>query len=72
MFILRDVDPKLRKHPSLSQRGKVMMAGEIVVHAGRIKFIGNKNGHYQPSDDRLRSFLKYLSPMGVDLSETED
>jgi hypothetical protein len=55
-------------HSSLLAGGNVALGGEMVVHAGVIRSMTNKSGHYSPSPAHLRQFLHILQKQGVPLT----
>ena len=54
-------------HSSIFAGEPVHFAGEIKVSQGRIEWISNKSGHYQPGLRESLYVLKYLSRMDVSL-----
>lgn len=58
-------------HHFMSNRAKsVIAAGELEIEKGVLKRVSNQSGHYQPSEDVLRTkFLSYLKDLGVDISK---
>ena len=57
-------------HSSVFAGKSVNFAGEIKVEKGKIKWISNKSGHYQPGLDCVRFILRYFKDKcGVRLSE---
>lgn len=57
-------------HSSVFAGQGVLDAGMITIANGRIAYIENKSGHYQPDISRKLHTLKFLKEKNVDLSET--
>lgn len=49
-------------HYKLSKKNKhIIMGGELTINSnGKIIYINNNSGHYQPSDDKFNEFYDYL------------
>ncbi|KAK9734222.1 hypothetical protein RND81_04G123900 [Saponaria officinalis] len=58
-------------HSSFLAGGATLAAGRLLVEDGTLKSISAYSGHYRPSDDRLDSFLAFLTENGVDLNEVQ-
>ena len=57
-------------HSSAFAGGRVLDAGMMTLYKGRIAFIENKSGHYQPNMEQKIHTLNFLQKEGVDLSRT--
>ncbi|KAL9236061.1 hypothetical protein vseg_010769 [Gypsophila vaccaria] len=58
-------------HSSFLAGGATLAAGRLLVEDGTLKSISAYSGHYRPSDDRLDTFLAFLTDNGVDLHEVQ-
>ncbi|KAM5559541.1 IQ domain-containing protein IQM3 [Rosa sericea] len=58
-------------HSSFLAGGATIAAGRLAVTHGILKSISAYSGHYRPTDDRLDSFLSFLTENGVNLDEVE-
>jgi insecticidal toxin complex protein TccC len=57
-------------HSSAFAGGRVLDAGMMTLYKGRIAFIENKSGHYQPNMEQKIHTLHFLQKEGMDLSST--
>ncbi|HEU5005882.1 MAG TPA: DUF4157 domain-containing protein [Jatrophihabitantaceae bacterium] len=55
-------------HSSLLAGQDVSMGGEMKVTAGKIDWMSNKSGHYNPSATHFVQFLSFLKKDGLDMS----
>ena len=55
-------------HSSLTAGAPVACAGEMMIYQGKLHYINNKSGHYQPPPAALRQVLHQLKEKDVDLS----
>ena len=60
-----------RHHSSLLAGGNVAGAGEMKVHAGQLKWISNKSGHYYPATEHFLQTLHSLMKKGVNLDQVQ-
>lgn len=56
-------------HSSFCAGRQVLCAGTVAFWEGRLKYISNKSGHYQPTPENLQNYLVMLGQEGVDLAE---
>lgn len=58
-------------HSSFLAGAPVAAAGEVTVLQGRLTFLSNRSGHYQPSPDTLKVVLRVLGESGIDVDSVE-
>ena len=58
------------RHSSFLAGSSVLCAGLITVNRGKLAYISNDSGHYQPSYTNLYRLVRQLSTLLVDLSQT--
>lgn len=69
LVIYKQQDYKFH-HSSAFAGGRVLDAGMMTLYKGRIVFIENKSGHYQPNMEQKIHTLHFLQRNGVDFSST--
>ncbi|WP_234820473.1 hypothetical protein [Mycolicibacterium goodii] len=56
-------------HSSFFAGGNVAGAGELIVKDGKVTFMTDRSGHYQPGRSRTQQVLDQLTSQGVDFDE---
>jgi hypothetical protein len=56
------------QHSSFLHGSRILSAGQIKVKDGRLRRLSPLSGHYRPSTDNFRTFVKSLKASGVDMS----
>ncbi|ONK80958.1 uncharacterized protein A4U43_C01F23710 [Asparagus officinalis] len=59
------------QHSSFLSGGAISSAGRLVVKHGILKFVWPYSGHYLPTEENFREFIKYLEENGVDLKDVK-
>jgi hypothetical protein len=67
LYVSSIQQPGLFNHSSLLAGRSVICAGEIIIIDGKIKYISNRSGHYQPPDKTLNIAIDKLREKGVKL-----
>ena len=58
-------------HSSFNGGGAVRCAGMIKIDRGRVTYVSNNSGHYQPDKQLLRNFVHHLQQRGVLAAQCE-
>ncbi len=67
LYVSSTPQPGMFNHSSFLGGGSVICAGEIIIEDGKITFINNRSGHYQPKDETLDNAIAKLREQGVEL-----
>jgi hypothetical protein len=67
LYVSSTPQPGMFNHSSFLGGGSVICAGEIIIEDGKIKFINNRSGHYEPEDETLDNAIAKLLEQGVEL-----
>ncbi|KAM0929023.1 hypothetical protein ACQ4PT_001864 [Festuca glaucescens] len=59
------------QHSSFLAGGAITAAGRLVVKDGILKAIWPYSGHYLPTEENFRDFVRYLQENGVDLTDVK-
>jgi len=59
------------QHSSFLAGGAITSAGRLVVKEGILKAIWPYSGHYMPTEENFREFIRYLEENGVDLTHVK-
>lgn len=59
------------QHSSFLAGGAITAAGRLVVKDGILKAIWPYSGHYLPTEENFREFIRYLQENGVDLTDVK-
>ncbi|CAL4902562.1 unnamed protein product [Urochloa decumbens] len=59
------------QHSSFLAGGAITSAGRLVVKEGILKAIWPYSGHYLPTEENFREFIRYLEENGVDLTDVK-
>ncbi|CAL5096699.1 unnamed protein product [Urochloa decumbens] len=59
------------QHSSFLSGGAITSAGRLVVKEGILKAIWPYSGHYLPTEENFREFIRYLEENGVDLTDVK-
>ncbi|KAK3140517.1 hypothetical protein QOZ80_5AG0402060 [Eleusine coracana subsp. coracana] len=59
------------QHSSFLSGGAITSAGRLVVKEGILKAIWPYSGHYLPTEENFRDFIRYLEENGVDLTNVK-
>ncbi|XP_062230268.1 IQ domain-containing protein IQM4-like [Phragmites australis] len=59
------------QHSSFLAGGAITSAGRLVVKEGILKAIWPYSGHYLPTEENFREFIRYLEENGVDLTDVQ-
>uniref|UniRef100_A0ACD5U7H4 Uncharacterized protein n=1 Tax=Avena sativa TaxID=4498 RepID=A0ACD5U7H4_AVESA len=59
------------QHSSFLAGGAITAAGRLVVKDGILKAIWPYSGHYLPTEENFRDFIRYLQENGVDLTDVK-
>ncbi|PUZ64359.1 hypothetical protein GQ55_3G137600 [Panicum hallii var. hallii] len=59
------------QHSSFLAGGAITSAGRLVVKEGILKAIWPYSGHYMPTEENFREFIRYLEENGVDLTDVK-
>lgn len=59
------------QHSSFLSGGAITSAGRLVVKDGILKAIWPYSGHYLPTEENFREFIRYLQENGVDLTDVK-
>ncbi|TVU06746.1 hypothetical protein EJB05_47558, partial [Eragrostis curvula] len=59
------------QHSSFLSGGAITSAGRLVVKEGILKAIWPYSGHYLPTEENFRDFIRYLEENGVDLTDVK-
>lgn len=68
---LSRIDDLPIKHSSLVAGGGLRMAGEIIIHQGRLISITDRSGHYLPPRLLTRQFVEWLRKRAVIISDDQ-
>ncbi|KAM0875134.1 hypothetical protein ACQ4PT_036993 [Festuca glaucescens] len=60
------------QHSSFLAGGAITAAGRLVDKDGILKAIWPYNGHYLPTEENFRDFVRYLQENGVDLTDVKN
>jgi len=71
LFLWPESERRRYHHSTLSAGQEVWMAGEMIVRDGRLLFLSNKSGHYEPPKESLFVFERWLRSRGADFSRAE-
>ena len=58
-------------HSSFLAGGAVACAGEMIVENGRVRYVNNQSGHYQPPPAALEQLLDYFTQGGMQTDQIE-
>jgi hypothetical protein len=67
LYVSSTPQPGMFNHSTFLGGGSVICAGEIIIEDGKITFISNMSGHYQPPDGALDNAIEKLQDQGVEL-----
>ncbi|CAN6326942.1 unnamed protein product [Urochloa humidicola] len=59
------------QHSTFLAGGAITSAGRLVVKEGTLKAIWPYSGHYLPTEENFREFIRYLEENGVDLTDVK-
>ena len=60
----------VKHHSAFFDGNPVASAGSIIIIQGKIIFLDNRSGHYQPSKNFLTQLVQRFQELGVDLKNT--